>query len=186
MFYVVFPFFGHPCSSLRFEQVHELEAEMDGLNKPHSQFSQVRVRGDGARSIPACSFSARSVCRSVCGSRVYALACVLSRHHLNIGCHCRALRSSMEPAAASVFDESIDQEGRGMSARYTAACPHESAVVPTLPARGDVCIVFFSNLVAIRCRRPRANFRLRSSRRHSSNSNSNSQCSRCVARVGLC
>lgn len=26
---------------LRFDQVHELEAEMDGLNKPHSQFSQV-------------------------------------------------------------------------------------------------------------------------------------------------
>lgn len=26
-----------------FVQVHELEAEMDSLNKPHSQFSQVRA-----------------------------------------------------------------------------------------------------------------------------------------------
>lgn len=43
-------------------QVHELEAEMDGLNKTHSQFAQVRSREVGAPVLVLVIFRGFSRC----------------------------------------------------------------------------------------------------------------------------
>ena len=49
---VVFFFFFFRRPRNRFEQVHELEAEMDSLNKPHQQFAQVHAHTVPYHNVP--------------------------------------------------------------------------------------------------------------------------------------